>query len=867
MKKVFFNSPLEDFDYKKYVNGKTFYILPSENSINSKIRSELTRGVNIVDTEFMTFDNISKFKKVREVDEVVKFIVLKRILIRNFKGKKIFDESVDIILEFFDELLRSGKRRGDVEKFSSPVVKSLADSFEEFYNYFEKKGYCLTGSLSKIEVDELNAKTIIIDGFVNFRFYELDFIRRISKDIDVIINIPFNVCGINVIKNTLKDLKDFGFEIIIGDSWNYKNISKPKDIKVLNSKDNFYNMFFVNIKKDISNKNEKIDIITGSRELGLLINDRSKFHGLDFNMDIMERSRIKEELITVLDFLEDKSKENSLKRLRLSYFKIPIEKYMLEEDLLKQNFSNILDIKLDKITEIEIPTHHLKNYLDGVKFLQDESIRQSSDLDYYCDFFIDYLGDLEEGIEDRFNKEIYDYIYIRDRNFLNKVLEILENMKRLSEFYDEISYREFKSLFKKYIENIKFKAMQNRESIDLKSLNFMYYQDLNKLYLIGFDSHYESTKERNFLYSGKTIDELKEFKIRNDDIEIELLELIYAVLNSKEVVILIDDKEKGMSKNLNLINKIFNLDINNYVSAYYSSDIEISNDRHNISYELSKGTIEKLNLKLKDRIYSATDFDVLKECPRRFLFERIFKLEEFALEYDDKFYLKMGDRFHNILEKYFKIEKSKLDEDLLKKLTLRESFGHKNFDELKFLEKIQIINDFNFLKEYIECDLEDQKSDDLVPKYFEKPFELKINDIKIRGRIDRIDSNGDEEAIIDYKRGSAISKSKILNKEAFQIPIYALARLSEGKKFVKASYGVIKNGEVVTVLKNSDLREKNGKVRYFYSQEELENIFNGSKEEIVRLVESVKSADFDSNSKCDKCIYTDICENKWGKYG
>lgn len=868
MKKVFFNSPIENFDYKKYLNGKTFYILPSETSINYKIRSEVTSGVNIVNTEFMTFDNISRFKKVKEVDSVVKFLVLKRILNKNHKEIKIFDESVDIILEFFDELLRSGKTREDVEKFSSPLIKSLATSFEEFYNYFKSRGYCLNGGLSEINAEDLNAKTIIIDGFVNFRFYELDFIKRISESKNVIINIPFNIDGLDFTKGTLKELEEMGFEVSIGKSWDYKDISKSKNIKILNSKDDFYNMFFVNIKKDILNKNGKIDIITGSSALASSINDRSSFNFIDFNMDIIERSRIKEELFTVLDFFENKSQKNSLKRLRLSYITVPVDKYMLEEDLLKQNFSNIEDINLDELTEVEMSQDHLKNYLDGVKFLQDESIKVEAYLDYYCDFFKDYIDTLKDGVEERFNEDDYDYIYVRDRNFINRSLEILEKMKALRVFYDKITYKEFKVLFKKYIENIKFKALQNREAIDLKSLNFMYHQKFNKLYLIGFDSHYESDKKKDFLYTGKTLEELKDFKIRDNESEIEFLELIYAILNSKEALILVDDDKKGMSKNLNLIKKVLKLDINNYKKEFYSSEIEISNDRSGESYELSEDTIEKLNLKLKDRIYSATDFDILKNCPRKFLFERIFKLEEFALEYDDKFYLRMGDRFHHILEKYFKCEKSKLDEDLLKKLTLKESFGYKTFDELKFLEKIQVINDFNFLKEYIVSDLEDQKLDNLTPKYFEEPFEFKIDDIKIRGRIDRIDSNGDEEAIIDYKRGSSINKSKILNKEAFQIPIYALSRLDKDKKFVKASYGVVKNGEVVTVLKNSDLREKKGRVRYFYSEEELKNIFNSSKEEIIRIVDDLKSGNIESDSdKCDECIYRDICTNEWGNYG
>lgn len=871
MKKVFFNSPLEDFDYKKYALGETFYILPSESAINSKIRSEVISGINIVNTEFMTFDNVSRLKSVKEADDVVKFIVLKKILKKNFKDVEIFDESVDIILEFFDELLRNGKRKKDLEKFSQDAIKSLSNSFEEFYKYFEDRGFCLSTGLSETLPLDLSADTIIIDGFASFRYYEMEFIKKISDDKNVIINIPFNISGNEVIDDTLRTFYELGFEIIKSEETSLEALAKSANIKILNSKDDFYNMFFMNLKKDIVEDAGNIDIITGSNTLARKIRDRSKYHGLDFNMDIMERSLIKEELLALLDFLENKSKKNTIKRLKLFYFAIPVDKIMLEEDLLKQNFSNINDIDLESLTEVEMPKSHLKNYLDGVKFLQSESVKSVADLDYYLDFFKNYIKSLEDGIEDRFNPNIYDYVYVRDRNFSKKILEILDRMKNLKEFYREISYKEFKVIFKKYIEKIKFRALQNRELVDLKNLQSMYYQNFEKLYLVGFDKNYERDRDKNFIYSRKTLEDLKRLKIREDESQIELLELIYAAVNSKETLILIDNIKDGISKNLNLVKKKLNITPADYKREFYSSEIEISNKRDTRTYDIPDELIKKLNFKLSNRIYSVTDFDVLKECPRRFLFERIFKLEEFALEYDDKFYLKMGDRFHNILEKYFKIEKTRLDEDLLKKLVLKENFGYKSYEDLKFLERVQVINDFNFLKEYISADLEDQKIDALVPKYFEKNIEIQIDDIKIMGRIDRIDSSEDglEESIMDYKSSSSSLKTKkdILNGDAFQIPLYALARLNEGKKFVKANYGVVRNAEVVTVLKNKDLREKKGRVQYYYSSDELQNIFSNSKREIINIVGSLKSGNYESTSKCERCIYTDICINKWGNNG
>ncbi|MET3616925.1 RecB family exonuclease [Peptoniphilus olsenii] len=864
MKKVFFSSPKEKFDYKNYISGKTLYILPSEIAINYKIKSEVFSGINIINTKFITFDNLIKFKNIKRPDNILKFIVLKMILNRNFPDKEIFDESVEIIVDFFDELINSGKRKKDILKFTSPIIKSLADSFGDYLIYFSKNSYTLDSGLSKISEDDIRAETIIIDGFIDFGYFEFDFIERISKSKNIIINIPFNIENNITSQSAVAKLENMNFEIVKSNTECINDLLANIPVDLYDASDDYYNMFFVELKKDIINQIKDIDIITGSSSLAKSINNRSVFQDIEFNLDLIERSLIKEEIITVLDYLEDKNRHNTLKRIRLSYFNLPVDKNMLEEDLLKQNFKNIADFNLQEIKELDIKQSHLQNFLDGVKFLQQENIKNTGSLEYFCEYFIEYMNNLENIIKKRFNPKIYDFVYVRDMNFLNKVIDILNKMPKYRIFYKSITFKEFKCLFKKYIKNIKFKLLQNRDAITMKNLQSMYYKNFGKLYIIGFDANYERISQKNFIYTKKTIEELEEFKIRGNDSEIELMELVYAITNSQKTTILINDEDKGLAKNINILKKICNLDISTYIKKYYSSEIEIFNNRDKLDYKLSSKALNNLNLRLKDRTYSVTDFDVLSDCPRRFLFERIFKLEEFALDYDDKFYLKMGDRFHNILKRYFKLEKSILDEALLKKLVLQENFKDKTFDDLKFLEQVQVLNDFNFLKDYIIIDLENQKEDFLTPKYFEKRIDLDIEGIKIVGRIDRIDSNGDEEAIMDYKRSksSIISKNKILENKAFQMPIYALSRLKDNKNIVKLIYGSIQDAEIKTVMKNSDLRDKLPRVRYFYSDEELKEIFKSSKNAIISLVESLKQGNMDSESDCLNCIYKDICENK-----
>ena len=41
---------------------------------------------------------------------------------------------------------------------------------------------------------------------------------------------------------------------------------------------------------------------------------------------------------------------------------------------------------------------------------------------------------------------------------------------------------------------------------------------------------------------------------------------------------------------------------------------------------IDAGQLGEINKKISERPYSVTDFDILKDCPRRFLFERVYRI-------------------------------------------------------------------------------------------------------------------------------------------------------------------------------------------------------------------------------------------------
>ena len=185
-----------------------------------------------------------------------------------------------------------------------------------------------------------------------------------------------------------------------------------------------------------------------------------------------------------------------------------------------------------------------------------------------------------------------------------------------------------------------------------------------------------------------------------------------------------------------------------------------------------------------------------------------------------------------------------------------------DFESLNFLQKISVINTFNILKRYIEKDLIEQRKYGFVPKYFEESFVTEVSGIKIKGRIDRIDARSDEEILIDYKRSSVKNKKEIEDLKSFQMPIYAISRVKKGKKIANANYGSVKRAEIVTVIKNSDILPKDDNKKYYFTEEELQDLLKRVEDEIISMVSNIKSGNYNSDSKCKNCNYKEICENK-----
>lgn len=862
MKKIIFRNPREKFDFANLKGERTLIILPSQSAINFYIRDMLKNKVDITKTEFETFDGIGKKNRRRKPDSILKYIILSKILKNNFGDIEVFPETVDIILDFFDDIVENNLCDEDILKIKGEIFKNLGEVFQIYKDYFEKRGYDLYGRLKEQSIEETPFDTFIISGFLEFRKSEEEIIKKISKipNKNIYIDLPFNFFNSELVSSTIKSLEALGFILEKGTFLNYKEHLKGKKINVISSKRDFYNLFFSKIKITLKNKKiEDIDILTGSKGLAYKIKSRENFENLEFNVKCSERSLLENEFMVLMEYFKNKSKENTLKRARLSYFPIECDAIDLEKGFLSYDFNNLYDIDFSKAKSITVNSDSIDNFLRGVEILQGEVIKEIANIDYYLNFFGEYLNSAKVKIKDEV-KINPDTLAIRDLRFLDKMEENFSKMKKLSSLYSEISLFDFVLIIKKYIEKSRTDAIQNLEGIEISNYSSNYYREFKNLFLIGFDQNFERNVKNNFLYNRESEEDMKEIGLIKDNFRRDYIYLIYDLIMSEEVFILIDDYERGLSKLLNKLIFDLGLKIKEHEKIYSTSELDFDNSREELNYNVSREELVGINKKIRERNYYVTDFDTLKECPRRFLFEKVYKIEKLEKDYDEKYYQRTGDKYHHILEKYFKRERD-LNIETLKELILEEeNLGE--FNNLSFLEKISVINSFNTLREYIKSDLEEQKKYGFTPKYFEEKIDTDISGIKIKGRIDRIDALGDSEILIDYKRSNIRTKKEIEDLKSFQMPIYAISRIKVGKKIASAIYGSVKKAELTTVIKNSDILPRDDRKRNYFTEDELCELLKKVEAEIIAMTKSITSGDYNSSSDCKNCDYKEICENK-----
>lgn len=222
---------------------------------------------------------------------------------------------------------------------------------------------------------------------------------------------------------------------------------------------------------------------------------------------------------------------------------------------------------------------------------------------------------------------------------------------------------------------------------------------------------------------------------------------------------------------------------------------------------------------LLDHTYSPSSYQQLLDCPYQYYAARCLKLappEEVRLALSKADY---GERVHQCLQAFHcgvvnllgPFSGKITDQNCSEAIELLNNIASAvfaqdlsdNFEHQGWLQQWQ-----QQIPEYVVWQI-DRNRDWQVNNVEVKQEITLLDDIKLRGQLDRVDKQGEALAIIDYKTGYSPKQDEVLAGEAVQLPVYALlAQRSPENPVTEVLYLELKNdGSVKTgaMLEETDL--------------------------------------------------------------
>ena len=239
----------------------------------------------------------------------------------------------------------------------------------------------------------------------------------------------------------------------------------------------------------------------------------------------------------------------------------------------------------------------------------------------------------------------------------------------------------------------------------------------------------------------------------------------------------------------------------------------------------------------ENHVFSVSQFVGYKKCPRLYQYRHVMKIPE-----KPRYYFDFGSSLHSIAEQLTRMQK---DGKTINEKVAGELLA-KYWDPKGYKTKIDEQRDYAEAKTILKVFLDEQAKSKSEIVDIERWFETSIGDIKLRGRIDRIDKDESGYTVVDYKTSKKASSLNELKKD-MQLLVYALA--------IKQMYGT-------GPLKVGDwFLRTNEKVFFEPENQALEAIQN----EIKEMAEKIKAAAFEPKKgswECNYCDYTCLCDDE-----
>ena len=261
----------------------------------------------------------------------------------------------------------------------------------------------------------------------------------------------------------------------------------------------------------------------------------------------------------------------------------------------------------------------------------------------------------------------------------------------------------------------------------------------------------------------------------------------------------------------------------------------LKNEEKNITSDTDKVALTPLTY------ISYSQIQTFRVCPLHYKLKYIMHLPtppSPALSY--------GVSVHSTLRDFFMLYEQKQDVkneiilELLKKNWIKQGYSSKTHEQQTYKQAENML--ISIAKETL-INLPDTIAVEL-------PFNFWLGKLKVGGRIDRIDKLKDGRIeIIDYKTGKNIPTDKKV-REDLQLSFYALAA-------TEIKDGILGKSPDDIIL-TLDYLEEEKRISTTRSKADLEQ----AKEDILKVVEDIKSSDFLCNHSmlCNNCEYQMLCQ-------
>jgi DNA helicase-2/ATP-dependent DNA helicase PcrA len=259
--------------------------------------------------------------------------------------------------------------------------------------------------------------------------------------------------------------------------------------------------------------------------------------------------------------------------------------------------------------------------------------------------------------------------------------------------------------------------------------------------------------------------------------------------------------------------------------------------------------------------FSFTQLKAFETCPYQYRFAHILRVPVRG-----KPQFSFGKTIHAALQQFFNLvtERSKIQQvdlfgDKVKKTESGKQKAVVSLDELLAIYENCWIddwyvsrseqNDYKQKGKKALTDFYNAIKDDLpLPKYLERPFNLKVtaggDEYKIKGVIDRVDVLDGGIEIIDYKTGAGKTQNNFSAEDKEQLLIYQLAAQQVlAEKVKQLTFYYVETGN---------------KISFIGKEKELKNL----EEKIICTINEIKKGKFPPKPSimCQWCDFRNICE-------